>query len=152
MKGFSGFGNSPIKQIKVGKEGFKARQISKQKGKDFVKNLKTKGDLVSKKPTSTGYKPHKVGTFNGRDVTFTKHKRIEKPLSARGKAQKKAIKKFAGKATKVASKIAAPLGVAATLYDFYKSGQKHSGGKARKDQKSFMADTKKKTKFIWNKK
>ena len=84
MKGFSGFGNSPVKQMKSnkpptslntqGSEGipkgqnferygkdkyqsskqkFDARQASKQKAKDFVKNLKTKGDLVSKKPTST---------------------------------------------------------------------------------------------------
>ena len=34
----------------------------------------------------------------------------------------------------------------------YQSGQKHSGGKAVKGQKSFMEESKKKTKSIWNKK
>ena len=149
MKGFSGFGNSPLK----GKGDNLKRIMTENKiAQKKAGTWYAKGADPTKKPTSTGYKPHKVGTFNGRDVTFTKHKRIEKPLSARGKAQEKAIKKFAGKATRVASKIAAPLGVAATLYDFYKSGQEHSGGKAVKSQKSFMEDAKKKTKSIWNNK
>jgi len=39
--------------------------------------------------------------------------------------------------------LAGGLGVVAMAYDAYKSGQKHSGGKAVKGQKSFMADAKK---------
>ncbi len=50
---------------------------------------------------------------------------------------KSAIKKAA---TKVIRR-AGPLAVASTLYDFYKSGQKHSGGKAVKGQKSFMKNS-----------
>tara|TARA_R100000544_G_C2217515_1_gene55449 strand:- start:159 stop:392 length:234 start_codon:yes stop_codon:yes gene_type:complete len=51
-------------------------------------------------------------------------------------------------AKKVATKVirrAGPLAVASTLYDFYKSGQKNSGGKAVKGQKSFMKNSLKKT-------
>ena len=43
-----------------------------------------------------------------------------------------------GNAGKVASRAAAPVGVASLLYGFYKSGQKHSSGKAVKGQESFM--------------
>mgnify|MGYP003120341329 FL=1 len=52
---------------------------------------------------------------------------------------------------KVGTKIirrAGPIAVAATLYDFYKSGQKNSGGKAVKGQKPFLANAKKKTKSL----
>ena len=73
------------------------------------------------------------------------------------KAAKKVSKaskfiKGAKKVLKVGGKIAGGLGVAGTLYDMYKSGQEHSGGKAVKGQKSFMADAKKNTKSIFKKK
>ena len=42
-----------------------------------------------------------------------------------------------------AGKLLGGLGVAATLYDFYKSGQKHSGGKAVKGQKTGVVAPKK---------
>jgi hypothetical protein len=42
--------------------------------------------------------------------------------------------------------------IAGMAYGAYKSGQKHSGGKAVKGQKSFMADAKKNTKSIYSKK
>jgi hypothetical protein len=100
------------------KKKFDARQTSKQKAKDFVKNLKAKGDLVSKKPTSTLGRVANIG---------------KKALKAGGR--------FAG-----------GIGAAGMLYEAYKSGQKHSGGKAVKGQKSFMADAKKNTKSIYKKK
>tara|TARA_R100000995_G_C3440352_1_gene102979 strand:+ start:12 stop:785 length:774 start_codon:yes stop_codon:yes gene_type:complete len=100
------------------KKKFDARQTSKQKAKDFVKNLKAKGDLVSKKPTSTLGRVANIG---------------KKALKAGGR--------FAG-----------GIGAASMLYEAYKSGQKHSGGKAVKGQKSFMADAKKNTKSIYKKK
>tara|TARA_R110000751_G_scaffold168017_1_gene273864 strand:- start:689 stop:922 length:234 start_codon:yes stop_codon:yes gene_type:complete len=59
---------------------------------------------------------------------------------------KKAFAKSVAK--KVATKVikrAGPVGVATTLYDFYKSGQKHSKGKAVKGQKPFMKNALKKT-------
>ena len=115
MKGFSGFGNSSTQNFK---KKFDKFQAQKSKGKDFVKNLKAKGDLVSKKPTSTLGRIANIG---------------KKALKASGR--------FAG-----------GIGAAGMLYEAYKSGQKHSGGKVRKNQKSFMADAKKKTKSIWNKK
>ena len=47
------------------------------------------------------------------------------------KGAKKVIKKtVGGNIAKVASRALGAVGVGATLYDFYKSGQKHSGGKA----------------------
>ena len=61
-------------------------------------------------------------------------------------ANKKGMLKAAAKkaATKVIRR-AGPIGVATTLYDFYKSGQKNSGGKAVKGQKPFMKNALKKT-------
>ena len=56
---------------------------------------------------------------------------------------KKGVKKVASKSiANVASKVLGGVGVAATLYDFYKSGQKHSGGKIKKDQKSIWDNKK----------
>ena len=114
-----------------------------------------KSTKMAKKPASTGYKPHQVDkgvTFTKRKPgKFVKHRMVEKPLSAKGKAQMKAIKKVIGKAGKAlkvvgkaAGRVAGPAGVAQLGYEFYKSGQKHSGGKVRKDQKSFMEDAMKK--------
>jgi len=45
--------------------------------------------------------------------------------------------------TKVLGKVAAAATVPLTLYDFYKSGQKHSGGKVNQNQKSIMEEGKK---------
>ena len=57
--------------------------------------------------------------------------------------------KGAKKVLKAGGRVAGGLGVAATLYDMYKSGQKHSGGKAVKGQKTGVVAPKK---SIWNKK
>ena len=43
------------------------------------------------------------------------------------------------------------LAIPTALYGFYKSGQKHSGGKVNPNQKSFMTESKKKTKSIFKK-
>ena len=61
------------------------------------------------------------------------------------------LKDLGTKALKIGGKIAGGLAIATTLRDFYKSGQKHSGGKINKNQKSIMAEGKKKTKSIFNK-
>ena len=66
--------------------------------------------------------------------------KIVKVATEAGKAAR-----FAGKATGVG--LVTELGVRA-----YKSGQKHSGGKINKNQKSIMAEGKKKTKSIFNNK
>ena len=63
-----------------------------------------------------------------------------------------ASKQVVKKALRGAGRLAGGLGVVAIAYDAYKSGQKHSGGKAVKGQKSFMADAKKNTKSIYKKK
>ena len=57
--------------------------------------------------------------------------------------------KGAKKALKVGGKIAGGLGIAATLYDMYKSGQEHSGGKAVKGQETGVVTPKT---SIWDKK
>tara|TARA_R100000808_G_C2134401_1_gene142940 strand:+ start:989 stop:1405 length:417 start_codon:yes stop_codon:yes gene_type:complete len=78
-------------------------------------------------------------------------KKYKKPakniLSKMWRGRSKGILKGIG-----ASKILGALAVPSILYDFYQSGQKHSGGKVSKDQKSFMEESKKKTKSIFNKK
>ena len=43
------------------------------------------------------------------------------------------------------SKSILPIGIATTMYDFYRSGQEHSGGKVNPNQRSFMADAKQNT-------
>ena len=68
---------------------------------------------------------NKVGTFNGRDVKFIK--RV--PGKFASSASKTAMFRGIGKAVPA-------IGVAATIGDFYKSGQKRSGGKVRKGQKT----------------
>ena len=59
---------------------------------------------------------------------------------------KKGVARAAAKkaATKVIRR-AGPIGIASTLYGFYKEGQKRSGGKVRKNQKSFLANAKRQT-------
>jgi len=66
----------------------------------------------------------------------------DRKMPVNKKAVAKAVVKKA--ATKLIRR-AGPVGVASTLYDFYKRGQKKSGGKVRKNQKSFLANSKKKT-------
>ena len=66
-------------------------------------------------------------------------------VASRGGQIAKTIVKGASKAL---TAVAVPL----TLYDMYKSGQKHSGGKAVKGQKSFIKEAKGKTKSIFKKK
>ena len=139
MKGFSGFGNSPMKQIKVGEEGFKARQASKLKGQEFVKNLKTKGDLANTKMA----KDFKVNLKKGKDV-------LSRTTKALGNTSKQ-LAKGAKQALKIGGRLAGGLGIATMGYDAYKSGQKHSGGKINPNQKSIMSEGKKKTKSIWRK-
>ena len=56
-----------------------------------------------------------------------------------------------GKFARFATKTTGACLVAEGLYQAYKSGKKHSGGKVRKGQKSFMAESKLKTKSIWDK-
>ena len=65
------------------------------------------------------------------------------------KVAKKSVKqvaKTAGK--KILSKAILPVAIGLELVDMYRSGQKHSGGKAVKGQKSFLADAKKNQKSI----
>jgi len=69
-------------------------------------------------------------------------------------ARKKAAKKIAKKALKAGGRLLGGIGVGATLYDFYKSGKKHSGGKAgsKEGQAKWKAAKKKAGKSdIWGK-
>ena len=114
MKGFSGFGNSPVKQ--------------------------TTG--YSKSAYEKGYSGFDKKDWQKFDLANKAAKRAEWKKVGRG-----------------ASRILGGLGVVATMHDMYKSGQKHSGGKAWKGQKTgvvtpkgdFWKGTKKKTKSIYKK-
>ena len=109
MKGFRGFGNSPLKQVE--KHGRWLLDTSTKEGKAISKQIKSIPTVSSRGGAST----------------------LSKLLKGAGRLVGGGV-------------------IASTLYDFYKSGQKHSGGKAVKGQKSFMADAKKKTKSIYTKK
>ena len=134
------------------KQNFDARQVSKQKGKDFVKNLKTKGDLVSKKPAST---------TSGTTKTL---KNVPKQFATKAKTVLATNLKSAGKqvlkgvAAGARTNIAGALLGAAAGYA-YKKGQEVSGGKVNPNQKSIIKEGKKKgsiygkkTKSIYKKK
>jgi|TARA_R100000935_G_scaffold29796_1_gene50122 hypothetical protein len=66
--------------------------------------------------------------------------------------KKKLVKAVLKKAATKVVRRAGPIGVATTLYDFYKSGQKNSKGKAVKGQKAFLKNAKKSTGKIVKKK
>ena len=139
MKKFSGFGNSPAKQ--TAKEKFDLRQASKQKAKNFVKDLK-----IKRLPKSLVLGQSYEG-FS--DAEWARFEKANKATSIRD------LKKFG----RAAGRVLGAAGVATTLYDMYKSGQKHSGGKAWKGQKTgiikpqkdFYKKAKSKTKSIYKK-
>ena len=139
MKKFSGFGNSPAKQ--TAKEKFDLRQASKQKAKNFVKDLK-----IKRLPKSLVLGQSYEG-FS--DAEWARFEKANKATSIRD------LKKFG----RAAGRALGAAGVATTLYDMYKSGQKHSGGKAWKGQKTgiikpqkdFYKKAKSKTKSIYKK-
>ena len=117
-----------------------------------------------KKKGNVGYKPQaktpkafntKGGksTTPGYNTTKGANKGLPKSFNTTGASK---AGKFAEVATKtggkeILKKIIPAAVIVSTLHDFYKSGQKHSGGKVNKKQKSFMADAKKSTKSIWKK-
>ena len=139
MKKFSGFGDSPAKQ--TAKEKFDLRQASKQKAKNFVKDLK-----IKRLPKSLVLGQSYEG-FS--DAEWARFEKANKATSIRD------LKKFG----RAAGRALGAAGVATTLYDMYKSGQKHSGGKAWKGQKTgiikpqkdFYKKAKSKTKSIYKK-
>ena len=138
MKGFSGFGNSPMKNIK----NFEKFQTQKQKAKDFVEKLKPQ---IKKKPT---------GTLSRTAKTF---QNVPKQFAAKAKTEmvKQAAKKGLGALVGRASGAGTILSLG---YQAYKAGQKKSGGKINPNQKSIIKEGKKKidrSKFnvsIYNKK
>ena len=106
--------------------------------------------------------------FEGRPVKKGLQSKMPKGWKTKAvpRAKTKMLKQVAKKATtkglgklatgvvkKGAGRLAGgPAGVLAGMaYGAYKSGQKHSGGKAVKGQKSFMEESKKKTKSIFKK-
>ena len=163
---FKNLGSSPAKQVKgnmpknwntKGSSGAgelikskvdiaRAAKVKTQNFRNAANKIKTVSsktnignkvvDLVAKKPASTLNRTAK--TFQNIPKQYAKV--AKKGL---GKIVKKSVGRLAG------GPVAALAGMA---YGAYKSAQKHSGGKAVKGQKSFMADAKKKTKSIYKKK
>ena len=203
MKGFGGFGNSPVKQktdpkkpknklvafdsskfpegytkedvkfLKEQREDVVRREDLDEKGKaiwdaqrakkkgtgvyDFDETkAKDKKDSPTKQKVQLGEVPYMnvdISTKEGRDI-LKRHKNIPTISSSdpsRITKPKFSLKNTAKKIIKTGGRVLGGLGVAATLHEFHKSGQKHSGGKVYKNQKSFMEDAKKKTKSIFKK-
>ena len=130
---FKNMGSSPAKQVK---ENFNFTGDSKSTtpGHSTTKIAKTTNKGLPKNFNITGDKASTTPKYN-----TPKTSKVVKALKNTQQILKKA------------GKIIAPIGIATTLYDFYKSGQKHSGGKVNKGQKSFMSDAKKNTKSIFKK-
>ena len=158
MKKFSGFGSSPARQ--TAKEKFDLRQASKQKAKDFAKDPRIKRKIDIKdtyKKAKTKMAPKRLPknlilgqSYEGfSDAEWARFEKANKAASIRD------LKKFG----RAAGRALGAAGVATTLYDMYKSGQKHSGGKAWKGQKTgiikpqgdFWKKAKSKTKSIYKK-
>ena len=124
--------------------GYSTTKLAKSKlPKDFNITGSSKAGKfakVSKKPVS-----RLGGVIKGLQTT---------PEQFATKAKTKMLKQVAKKG--VGRLVGAAFGpgtaLAGMAYGAYKSGQKHSGGKAVKGQKSFMAESKKKTKSIYSKK
>ena len=108
------------------------------KGSNYPKGFNYKG---SSWPDKTPGYESKAKTKMVKDLVS------KKPTSTLGR-----VANIGKKALKTGGRLAGGLGLVAMAYDAYKSGQKHSGGKAVKGQKSFMADAKKNTKSIYKKK
>ena len=100
-----------------------AKQFSKVAGSKMSQAAKT--TLVNNAVSGAKQIGNKVGTFNGRDVKFIK--RV--PGKFARSASKTAMFRGIGKAFPA-------IGVGLLLKDMYTAGQKHSGGKAVKGQKT----------------
>jgi len=115
------------------RDNFNARQSSKTKAKKFVKNLKIKD---TPKQLAKGAEKGVIDKVTGKTITnFPKDK---------------SLKKFAKKALKVGGKSLGVASLGVMAYDAYKSGQKHSGGKTVKGQKTGIV-TPDKSKSIYSK-
>lgn len=127
MSGFSGFG-SPIEN-------------------NILTNL-TKSGTVDKSTLPLG--PDKPNTIKSEIKQAFKN--FKNPTRGGVPAYQSKIAKAGnvlGKVARAGGKLASGFGVGMLLKDFYDSGQKHSGGKIRKDQKSIWSG--KKTKVNINK-
>ena len=144
---------SPLKQ-KFGLQGVKSSEKAK-----FFKEAKARARKAFKKyAAKTGH-----GTIRDLEAKNLKKANVSKQFAtkAKGLVQGKLGKVVTKVAKKGAQTYAGRLvgGLAGAGGGFlaagamaaYKSGQKHSGGKVRKGQKSFMAGAKKKTKSIFKK-
>mgnify|MGYP003121487552 CR=1 FL=1 len=149
MKGFSGFKSSPAKQKSnmpkdfnmIGssgsgkkiltkqeksakhKQNFDARQASKQQGKEFVENLKKRGDLTPEAKT-------KMATDFNYENKKAQNQKLLQDKHLKKKVRKKAIKKVAGK---IASRAIPGAGWALAATDAYGIGKKMYKGASFKD-------------------
>ena len=118
MEGFSGFGNSPVQ-------------------KNFLKNL-TKPGAVDNSGLSLG--PNKPNTFKSEIKRAWKNVKNPTPRGFTTPAVESKIARagnWIGKNVKVAGRLLGGVGIGLALKDMYTSGQKHSGGKIKKNQKQY---------------
>jgi hypothetical protein len=132
---------SPLKQ-KFGLQGLK----SSEKTKFFKESKKRAKEAFKRDAAKSGH-----GTIEDLKAKSKGIKRKPKlTTTAKTKILKQVAKKGIGR---LAGGLLGGLGggIAGLAYEAYKSGQKHSGGKVRKGQKSLIAGAKKKTKSIFKK-
>ena len=141
MKGFSGFKESPIKGKGDNLKRIMTEKkiIAKQTGNWYAPGAEPNLPKGSNYPKGFNYKGSSASITPGYDGT-----KIAKDL-----VSKKPSGNIAQVFKTTAGKVLGGLGVAATLYDMYKSGQKHSGGKAVKGQETGVVTPKT---SIWNNK
>ena len=127
MKGFSGFGNSPIKQV-TGAHGTEATEHWKQ------------------------YKASKI-TDGGVTEATTKKAVVEGGKKGLKKTAKEVVSKVGKKALKVGGRLLGGAGIVSSLYGMYKSGKEHSGGKAgsKEGQEKWRKTKEKSRSDIWGK-
>ena len=154
---FKKMGSSPAKQA-IGGDAGEALDHWKK-----YKSAKAQDAAVDKLATNKNISRK---AFDSKLAKITKtvnphpkhHHKITKGPEAmrppKGAIVKKGVKNVAKKALKAGGRLLGGIGVGATLYDFYKSGKKHSGGKAgsKEGQAKWKAAKKKAGKSdIWGK-
>ena len=112
-----------------------------KKGPFKMKKFSGFGDSPAKQKTPKRLPKSLVLGQSYKGFSDAEWARFEKAHEAANRAELKKVGRVAGRALGAA-------GVAATMYDMYKSGQKHSGGKAVKGQKTGII---KPSKSIYNK-
>jgi len=131
LKGFPlHAGTSPVKQkVQLGEVPYMKVNVSTKEGRDILNRYKNVKTIRSSDPSrvAKATKATKLGELGKLTTKVGKYGRLGVKGSIVGGI------------------------ITEGLLAAHKSGQKHSGGRVRKDQKSFMTESKKKSKSIFKK-